>query len=280
MTYKACRRFRTVGILTAFILVAAAPARAQYRPRFVNNPYIGETFRVEAGVAWWNPSADMKITSAGSGALTGVPGTEIDAKTDLGFTDKRLPQFNVVLRPGEAHKFRFQYIPINYSASSQLVRNVDFNGQRYLAGLPVNSTLEWKAYRFGYEWDFLRRDQGFVGFITELKYTDFNITLSTPLITEFVHEKAPIPALGGIGRVYLASNFSVTGELTAFKLTSGINEEYQGHYVDFDVYGTINFSKNVGVQGGYRTLNLGYLIKQDTGSFLLKGIYFGVVGRF
>ena len=46
------------------------------------------------------------------------------------------------------------------------------------------------------------------------------------------------------------------------------------------MYGTVNFSNNVGVQGGYRALNLGYLIKEDTGSFVLKGIYFGVIARF
>jgi hypothetical protein len=266
----------------AFVLclaLVAAPAHAQFRPRPVSSPVSGETFRLEAGVAFWNPSADMMITSGGSGALTGIPGTAIDAKSDLGFTDKKLPQFQLTLRPGAAHKLRLQYIPINYTAASTLTRNVDFNGQRYSAGLPVDSTMDWKALRFGYEYDFLRRDTVFAGFITEVKYTDVNITVTSGLTSEFVQERAPIPAVGGIGRVYVVPQVSITGEATFFKIPT-IADKYSGHYVDVDIYGTVNFTNNVGVQGGYRTLNLGYLKEEDTGSFKLKGIYFGFVGRF
>src|SRR5262249_4357814 len=161
------------------------------------------------------------------------------------------------------------YIPIDYTASSTLRREIDFNGQRYRVGLPVESTLDWKAYRFGYEYDFLRRDSGFAGFIAELKYTDVSVSLNSPVISEFVQQRAPIPAIGGIGRVYVVPPVSITGELTFFKLPT-IDDKYSGHYVDLDIYGTVNLSNNVGVQGGYRTLNLGYLIKQDSGSFVLK----------
>ena len=45
-------------------------------------------------------------------------------------------------------------------------------------------------------------------------------------------------------------------------------------------YGTLNFTNNIGVKGGYRTLDLGYHINDDTGSFVLKGIYFGAVLRY
>ena len=276
MSYFA--RVPVLGILAALALLAA-PAYAQYKPRPIEYPALGEDFHVEVSLNTWSPTADLSITSGGSGALAGLAGTQIDAKNDLGFIDKRMPQFNLVLRPGGGHKFRLQYIPISYTATATLSRNIDFNGQRYSVGLPVNSSLDWKAYRFGYEFDFIRKDTGFVGFITELKYTDVNITLASPLISEFAHKRAPIPALGGIGRVYVAKNFAITGELTAFKLPT-VQDRYSGHYVDLDIYGTMNFVKYLGVQGGYRTMNLGYLVKEDTGAFVLQGIYFGVVARF
>jgi hypothetical protein len=266
-----------VALLVALGL--AAPVQAQYRPRPISNPAPGEQYHIEAGVNSWNPTADLTIVGGGSGALSGLAGTEIDAKKDLGFVDKRLPQFNVTIRPAAAHKLRFEYIPIDYTASATLNRTIDFNGQRYGAGLPVTTTFDWKAYRFGYEFDFITRDQGFAGFITELKYTDINLEIASPLATEFAHKRAPIPALGGIGRVYLVPAFAVTGEVTAFKLPT-IEDRYAGHYVDVDIYGTLNLSPNLGVQGGYRTLNLGYLIKEDSGAFVLKGIFFGVVARF
>jgi hypothetical protein len=258
----------------------AAPARAQYRPRPIDNAPTGETFHIEGSLGWWSPSANMSVASSGSGNLAGIIGTSIDAKADLGFEDKTLPEFQLVLKPANGHKLRMQYIPINYAASSTLRRSIVFNGQLYSLSLPVNSTLNWKAYRFNYEFDFIRRNRGFGGFIVEAKYTDVRVDLQSPGITEFAHARAPIPAIGGIGRVYVLPKVSITGEVTGFKIPDSVDERYRAHYVDVDIYGTVNFTNNVGAQLGYRSLDLGYAIKQDIGSFVLKGLYFGVVARY
>jgi hypothetical protein len=42
----------------------------------------------------------------------------------------------------------------------------------------------------------------------------------------------------------------------------------------------VNLTKNVGFKGGYRSLDMYYLVKQDIGSFVMRGIYFGVVARY
>ncbi len=39
-------------------------------------------------------------------------------------------------------------------------------------------------------------------------------------------------------------------------------------------------TNNIGAQLGYRSFDVGYLVDQDTGSFTLKGLYFGVVARY
>ncbi len=207
--------------------------------------------------------------------LSGIAGTQINAKRDLGFTDKRMPSLEVFLQPAAGHKFRLQYIPIKFEASSTVTRDIVFNGQRYRIGIPVDSTLKWNAVRFGYEFDFVRKNRGFAGFIIEGKYTDVQVELTSPAIglTEFARARAPIPALGGIGRFYVVPNISITGELTAFTLPTTIEGRYGGHYVDLDIYGTVNFTKNVGLKGGYRLLDMYYLVKQDIGSFVMRGIY-------
>ena len=97
---------------------------------------------------------------------------------------------------------------------------------------------------------------------------------------EFIHAQAPIPAIGGIVRVYVVPNISITGELSGVKIPDSISKEYKAHYVDLDIYGTLNFTNNIGVQVGYRSLDVGYHVETDTGSFVLKGIYFGVVARY
>jgi hypothetical protein len=273
------RLYRWVSFAAAFALLAS-PATAQYRPRPLNDPATGEKYHIEAGADLWFPTADITVASSGSGALSGLNGSTIDFKRDLGLQDKHLPAVRIVLRPATRHKFRFQYIPISYSSSATLNTDIIFNGIRYTVGLPVNSTLEWKAYRFGYEYDFITKNRGFAGFIMEAKYTDVRVELDSPFAAEFAHARAPIPALGGIGRFYVMPNISITGELTAFKIPDSIDSRYAAHYVDVDVYGTLNFTNNVGVQAGYRVLNVGYLIKTDTGAFVLKGPYLGAVLRY
>jgi len=128
-------------LVAALVLAMATPARAQYKPRPLNDPATGEQFHIEAAASFWSPGADLTVTSGGSGALSGIAGTEIDAKRDLGFTDKRMPSLEVFLQPAAGHKFRLQYIPIKFEASSTVSRDIVFNGQRYRIGIPVDSTL-------------------------------------------------------------------------------------------------------------------------------------------
>jgi hypothetical protein len=211
----------------------------------------------------------------------GIVGSTIDFKQDLGLADARFRELHLVLRPATKHKFRFQYIPIKYSAQGhQISRDIVFNGQRYRVGLPVNWTLDWKAYRFGYEYDFIYRERGFAGFVTDFKYTDVQATLQSPIINEFARARAPIPSIGGIGRFYVVPNLSITGELTLIAIPDRVSESFDAHYKDLDIYGTFNFTNNVGAQFGYRSFDLGYIVDNDTGSFVLKGIYFGVVARY
>lgn len=284
MKTASIRLYCGAGLAVAAVLMLAAPARAQYQPRPLNDPATGESFHIEVGAAFWNPSADLTVASGGSGPLSGIAGTEINAKRDLGFTDQRLPELSLMLRPAAAHKFRLQFVPIKFEGTNTLQRDIVFNGQRYRIGIPVTSTLDWRAYRFGYEFDFIRRNRGFGGFILEAKYTDVQVNLAATTsgvtLNEFARARAPIPAIGGIARVYVVPNISITGEVTGFKLPDSIDQRYAAHYVDVDIYGTVNFTNNIGVKGGFKSLDLGYLVKQDTGSFVMKGIYFGVVARY
>jgi hypothetical protein len=279
MAIPSSRLYISTG-LTALLVLFAATAQAQYKPRPLNDPASGETFHIEGNASWWFPSAAVTVASEGFG----ISGSAIDFKDDLGIEDKRMTALSLTLRPARNHKFRFQTIPVKYEAASVLRREIVFNGQKYQVNLPVRSTLDWKAYRFGYEYDFVTKNRGFAGFIMEVKYTDVQaqIQASTSSITidEFTHSRLPLPALGGIGRVYVVPNISITGEVTAFKLPDSIDSRYGGHYVDVDIYGTVNFTNNVGVQGGFRSLDMGYLVKKDTGSFVLKGVYFGLVARY
>jgi len=263
--------------LTIALVLTASAASAQFRPRPIEDPATGEQYHVEASAGFWFPTADMTISSES----LGVVGSTIDFKQDLGLTDQHFSELHLVVRPARHHKFRFQYIPISYEQTTVLKREIVFNGQKYVIGLPANSSLDWKAYRLGYEYDFISRDRGFVGAILDVKLTDVTATLATPAApAEFTQQRVPIPAIGGIFRVYPVPNLSITGEVTGFKLPADVLKDTQGHYVDIDFYGTLNFTNYIGVQIGYRSFDVGYIVDTDTGSFNLRGLYFGIVARY
>jgi len=260
------------------LIAIATPAEAQYgRYRPTTNPATGERYNVELAYGLWNPTPDFQVSSES----LGIPGTVIDLVNDFGIEKKKLGDFRLVLRPAQKHKFRIGYTPIKYSVDGSILhRNIVFNGQTFQIGLPVNASANWKAWRFGYEYDFISRDRGFLGAVLEAKYTDVEVNLASPVTTEFASAKAPIPALGLIGRGYLARNVALTGEFTMFRLPNGDTDKYQGSYYDFDIYGTLNFNNNVGAQLGYRSLDVSYTVKKDFGSLTLRGYYVMGVVRF
>jgi len=274
-------RVCTATLALIACVLAAAPALAQSsRPN--SEAATGEVYHVEVAGTIWDPTPDIVISSQSLGIL----GDQVDFVNTLGIQKSAFKQLKLVLRPAKKHKFRFEYTPINYTAQSTLHTSFVFNGQRYSIGLPVTTELKWSAYNFAYEWDFVYRNRGFAGVVAEAKYTDVSATLTANIDgstgTEFTHARAPIPAIGGIGRVYVVPNISITGQFTFFKLPDQAldSNNYGGKYYDFDLYGTINFNNYFGAQVGYRSMDVFYKVQQDNGTMTLKGLYFGGVARF
>ena len=258
----------------ALVAVSVVPARAQYGRPMVSDPAIGEKYHVEAILNFWNPNLDAIVSSES----LGIPGSDIDVKTDLGYVDKSIREFRFVLRPGRKHKFRIAYTPVKYESDGPITRTVIFNGIAFTVGLQVQTEFTWDTWRFGYEYDFVYTDRGFAGFILEARYVDAQLAMRSPLDDEFTQARGVVPAVGGIGRVYVHKNVSITGELTGMKVPE--IQGYVGSFFDLDIYGTANFTHNFGVQAGYRTLDAAYTAKRDTGDLELRGLYFTGVVRF
>ncbi len=266
-----------LGLTTALVLLAVVPADAQYAVRKPQDDRsIGEYYWFEVSGDFWSPAPAVIITSES----LGIPGTAIDFVTDLGIEKTRFRQFALVLRPAKKHKFRVGVTPIKYATEHVLLRTVVFNGIAYQIGLPVAASLQWDAWRFGYEYDFIYRKRGYVGVILEAKYTDVRVNLDSIVAKEYARAAAPVPAIGGVGRVYVAPNVAVTFEVSGFGLPSKIAEDLKARYVEYDLYGTFNFNKYIGAHVGYRTIDVSYTIDLDEGDWKLKGPYFGMVVRF
>ncbi len=216
-----------------------------------------------------------------SGTL-GIEGSDIDLVGDLGLIRKRLPQLRIVLKPAPRHKIRVGYVPTSFEAERTLRRTISFGRTSFDIGIPVNASLTFRTWYFGYEYDLISRDRGFVGVIGEVRYTRVGADVSSGLFgVESSAADEFIPAVGGAARGYLHRRVALTAEMTWFRLPELIDSAGGGgQSIDFDASGLFTFTPNMGIQAGYRTLDVNYRRNADAGSVALRGLYVNSIIRF
>jgi hypothetical protein len=257
-------------------MCASTPAYAQFNAPMPPAP--GEDYKVELAAMFWSPTPELAINT---NDLSVIGVGEVDFVQEFGIEDKRFTEYRVTLKPGRKHKIRFQYLPIAYDPETvTLQRTIVFGGRTFDVGLPADAEVEWKMWRFGYEWDVISRTSGFLGLITELKYNTVRAQIDSPIGTELGDAKAPVPAIGIIGRGYLTEYVSITGEFTGFKMPDAVSEEFDAEFWDWEIYSTVSLGRNVGVQAGWRSLDAEYIADEDLGRLKMKGFYLGGVVRF
>jgi hypothetical protein len=178
---------------------------------------------------------------------------------------------------------------MEYNETATLQRTIVFGGQAFPVSVPASADLKWELWRFGYEFDFVAKDRGFVGFITDLKLNKVSAALAAQGFgSEFTEVTAPIPTIGIIARAYPHKTFSITTEFTGFKvpgfigskINDSLGDDFEAKMYDLDIYGTVSFGSHVGAQLGYRRLTADYLVDLDAGDLQQSGMYFGGLVRF
>jgi hypothetical protein len=164
---------------------------------------------------------------------------------------------------------------VRYEQTSPLRTPISFDGTTFSGS--ATASLKWNLWRFGYEWDFMSRERGFLGLLADIKYNKVSATVRGNGAAEATEAKAPIPGLGVIGRTYVHPKISISGEFTGFKIVGG---DVEGSFYDFDISATASIFKNLGVQGGYRAVKADYTVDEDFGDLTLRGPYVGIISRF
>jgi hypothetical protein len=269
--------------IVACALLAAARADAQFQ---VADPVPGEQYVVELGLYWWTPTPVLDIQT---GALAAVGENRVDFVQEFGIENRRFTEFRATLKAGRKHKLRFSRVPMRYDESATLTRTIDFGGATFPVSVPATADLEWLLWRVGYEWDFASTDRGFVGLVTEIKINQVTAELAAEnLGSELTEITAPVPTIGIVARGYPGRHVSITGEFTGFSVpgfvgnwvSKAVGDDFEAKMFDFDIYATVNLGRNVGIQGGYRSVTADYTVDDDAGDLEMKGPYFGGLVRF
>lgn len=260
-------RIRLVAVLVCFSAVMLFTVRAEAQ----NNTNVGEL-----SVLFWSSDPTIGIQSGDISGATGI-NEEIDFVEEFGIEKQSFPEFRFSV--GRSHKFRFGYVPIKYDAEATIQRTITFRGQTFTVGAPATTEIKWDLWRFGYQWDFVSREEGYFGLVAELKYNKLEASIDSPLLsrTAATEQNAPVPTIGVAGRGYVHPMVAISGEFTGLKINS---DEFEAKFTDFDINGAVTFGRFIGVQGGYRAVTVDYLIDDDTGDLQMKGPYIGAVVKF
>ena len=251
------------------LVLTAARADAQILP--------AEDHVVEVAVMGWRVSPDFVLSTE---AIPDASVNDVDFVQEFGLGDKTLPAFRAVI--GGVHKLRIGYASLKYDADTTIQRTFTYRNRTFTVNAPASTDINWTLWTFGYEWDLLSREYGFLGAIVDLKYNKVEALIDSPALESpspvETHTTVVVPTLGAIGRAYLTPAVAITGEFTGFRVNVS---DLEVNSVDFDVYGTISFGRNYAVQGGYRSFAIDYLVKKDSGGDLkMRGPYIGGVLRF
>ena len=255
-------------------VAACVSAFTLFAPRANAQALQARDHAVELGVMFWKPSPELIISTP---ALVGAGGDDVNFVQELGIEDTSFREFRAVL--GRKHKVRISFVSFKYDAETTIQRTIVFQGRTFNIGVPASTDITWDLWNFGYEWDFVSRERGFLGAIVDVKYNKIKASIDSPALTSTasVETTAPVPTFGVIGRGYVAPMVTLTAEFTGLNLT---RDEFEAKFFDFDFYGTVLLGRNVGVQAGYRSVVVEYLVDDDRGDLKMKGPYVGWVLRF
>jgi hypothetical protein len=267
------KRLRLIAVIV--FVCAGGSAEAQFRPQ-APSP---EDFHVELGLMFFTPTPELTLTTGDAHVGT------VDFVQEFGIEKETFREIRAVVKAARKHKIRYSRLPIEYDPTAVLQRTITFQNVTFPVTANASADIKWDVHRIGYEWDFVRLPSAFVGVIGELKYSTVKATVTatgvvsgqTQSVSASIDQTAPAPTIGGIARGYLGKNFSVTGEFTGLKID---REDFRAKFYDFDVYAATHIGRNVGLQLGYRSLTVDFLVDNDQGAMKMKGRYLGGFVRF
>lgn len=230
-----------------------------------------ETVSVKLSYIILSPSGEF------AAEVDGV-GDRIDVEDDLNLDDSNSFTAEAALALGD-FKLTASYLPTSFEGSSILKRNITFNGEEYVAGSRVNSSLDLDIWDLGLTYffvnfdDFTTRVQ--LGVELAIKVTDAeaSMTDTTFGISESASETLPIPTIGLRARFALSDFIGASGRLGYL----GYGDNY---LLDGDIQVEFSPLPLVGIYAGYRYIDVEIDESDLFVDTTFSGFYGGALVRF
>ena len=274
-----------LGCLLLGLLACPHSATAQLSAAPADFP-VGELYRLELLGSLWPPAEDLTVVSRGSGASAATTG----ATGDAGAGAPRFTDLRIRLRPSRRQRVHLDYLPIRYPAATTLDRGRPAGDAGLEPGTPATSTLTWRIWRLAYEYDVIHLARGSLGLVAEAAYTDVRVALdgapgrcgAESAGCEIARFRRPVPAAGGVLRLYPSPVIMLGGEVSLLRMPDWIGDflGYTGEHLAYDVHAALNFIEAFGLQIGYRSRSLRLRTTELDADLKLEGFYAGALLRF
>lgn len=259
---------RTRVIVGVLVLVFSWPAFswAQF------DPWNAEDYNIELEGRYWRPKLDSTVKIVDNNI-----GTDVKLVDDLGLDEKKdFGEARLQIKFFNRNKFNFSYLPLKWDADKVLTRTIQFEGKTYAVGTRVQSELDLKLFKAGYEFDLLAGKLGFLGLTFDVLVADTNVQLKAAslAIDEKYGKTLPIPMIGISGRLNFVKWMGITAKV------SGLPAGGYGYLLDAEGSLDINPIKYVGISGGYRFFKAKVSYDDNKADYQLDGPFAALKIRF
>jgi hypothetical protein len=193
---------------------------------------------------WWFSHPTGSLRASGDKV-------SVDLGEDFDFSNYSTFTGNVDWHFKRKHHFTFAASPVYSTKTATMTRDVTFEGVTYHTGATVTADLNSLTFSPGYQYDIIRRRQGYLGLAVSIHLLDTYAKLVgigtvnnvSAIRAASASEFAPLPVLGPTGRWYPIKDSN------RFSLAGG----FEGMY--FFGYGNFIFSQGTAQLRLYKSLN-------------------------
>jgi hypothetical protein len=231
-----------------------------------------EDYSVELEGRYWNPKLSGTVTIVDNGI-----GSDIGPVNDLGMDERKgFGEGRLQIKFLENNKFNFSYIDLKWTAEKNLSKTIFFNGLTYPAGTRVDSRLEAKMFKGGFEYDVLVGKHGFLGLTADVVFFDVAMEMNARSLNqdETAHQTPLLPIVGLNSRWVIVKWVSLTGKVSGLPLGD------HGYFLDAEASLDINPVKYMGISVGYRYLKANLSWRDDKSNLTIDGPFAAVKIRF
>jgi len=182
-----------------------------------------------------------------------------------------------ILRKGN-HRVDFDYISLDFSGSTTLTKDVNFNNNTYLAGQYIRSDFDIIWMRWGYKYRLFGNNKSYLNL--DIDFNSVSVDIRLKGTRSFSFNSLSIPYnefvdLGFDGNYAFSDRFGIEG-----KFVSSVNDKakYIDTYVDLNMNSFL--LKNTKLKAGYQYKKLAFDDNQFDGDLRFKGPFVGFNYRF